>query len=159
MSRINNLRAYTEQIQARANRRDSKGRKKCTMCAQWKAEDDFRGRPERNNALSSRCKGCDVARDKRTTASRHGLSQKQNTALGTTCKNRGCSKRNLVGSDRCIDHDHTCCPGKYSCGRCVRGILCRECNKIEGILRKNKVRIAGISQYLRSFSHVRNCWH
>lgn len=27
-----------------------------------------------------------------------------------------------------VDHDHACCPGKRSCGRCIRGLLCNACN-------------------------------
>ena len=28
----------------------------------------------------------------------------------------------------CLDHDHACCPGKRTCGLCVRGLLCVGCN-------------------------------
>ena len=28
----------------------------------------------------------------------------------------------------CVDHDHTCCPGRTACSRCIRGLLCMNCN-------------------------------
>lgn len=40
------------------------------------------------------------------------------------CRKEGRGKRVRL----CVDHDHRCCPGKKSCGKCIRGLLCNECN-------------------------------
>ena len=34
-----------------------------------------------------------------------------------------------------VDHNHSCCPGKKSCGKCIRKLLCSSCNNAIGALR------------------------
>jgi len=36
-----------------------------------------------------------------------------------------------------VDHDHLCCPGKTSCGSCIRGLLCPACNFMIGLSKDN----------------------
>jgi len=47
-----------------------------------------------------------------------------------------------------IDHDHTCCPGKTSCGKCVRGLLCRRCNTGLGFFKDDLDMLARAAAYL-----------
>jgi hypothetical protein len=47
-----------------------------------------------------------------------------------------------------IDHDHRCCPKTHSCGGCVRGILCSNCNTAIGLLHEDVELIQSIKDYL-----------
>jgi hypothetical protein len=41
--------------------------------------------------------------------------------------------KSLFTKELHVDHNHSCCQGKTSCGKCVRGILCPECNMMIGL--------------------------
>ena len=49
-----------------------------------------------------------------------------------------------------IDHDHACCPGKRSCGRCIRGLLCDLCNRGLGMFKDDPIRLRAAAEYLAS---------
>ena len=51
-----------------------------------------------------------------------------------------------------VDHDHACCPGQRSCGRCVRGLLCRRCNSILGYARDDSNVLHAALAYLSESS-------
>jgi hypothetical protein len=51
-----------------------------------------------------------------------------------------------------IDHDHNCCnSGCRSCGKCVRGLLCRNCNNALGAINDNISILENLIIYLRSY--------
>lgn len=47
-----------------------------------------------------------------------------------------------------VDHDHACCPGDTSCGKCVRGLLCIMDNQTLGRLGDDLERIRKLAEYL-----------
>jgi hypothetical protein len=47
-----------------------------------------------------------------------------------------------------IDHDHSCCSGAWSCGKCVRGVLCSNCNTAIGLLKDRQDLLEEAKKYL-----------
>lgn len=85
-----------------------------------------------------RCATCNRARKKVVSAQRHdayaqrqyGLAAGQYEAIKAAQGGRCaiCQRGQGITRRLAIDHDHSCCPGAVSCGRCVRGLLCGRCN-------------------------------
>lgn len=50
-----------------------------------------------------------------------------------------------------IDHDHNCCPTVKTCGKCVRGLLCRGCNLAIGLLKDDVQTLRAATTYLEAF--------
>ena len=51
-----------------------------------------------------------------------------------------------------IDHDHTCCPGRTSCGKCVRGTVCQHCNRSMGQAKDSIEILRSLADYLERYS-------
>jgi len=48
-----------------------------------------------------------------------------------------------------IDHDHSCCnDDSFSCGKCIRGVLCSNCNTAIGLLNDDVRLIKSALKYL-----------
>lgn len=61
-----------------------------------------------------------------------------------------CGRELEPGKRTNIDHNHACCPGKRSCGKCIRAILCGSCNRGIGYLQDSPEILLSAVQYLQS---------
>jgi hypothetical protein len=81
----------------------------------------------------------------------YGISESQYRAIlilqggGCAVCGRPPAKRRLA-----VDHDHTCCPGRNSCGKCVRMLACWTCNKFLEHIKDDPRVLERAAQYLRN---------
>lgn len=102
----------------------------CTVCGVENDGTNFHKGGVAKDGLHSKCKSCrndfgKISRRKpEFRAKRYGIDvNEMNKMLSGGCMICG-SHNKLV-----IDHDHACCNKQnYSCGACVRGVLCDRCN-------------------------------
>lgn len=107
--------------------------KTCAKCKKVKPANEFS--PNGGTRLRSHCKPCHAAANRGKCRRAHNLHIRYNLTIDqydamlasqggvcAICGSKG-GKRHMS-----VDHDHYCCPGRNSCGKCVRGILCQNCN-------------------------------
>lgn len=58
--------------------------------------------------------------------------------------------RGRMRGHHAIDHDHSCCSGPISCGDCIRGLLCQNCNAGLGYLKEDLGILTRAYDYLSS---------
>lgn len=128
--------------------RDSRGRKLCIGCDAWLEESAF-GRNEKNSdGFGTYCRPCMRDRQRERTYGIPGVRYRQLLAdQGGVCAI--CKELCGTGRDLAVDHDHACCPGDKSCSRCVRGLLCGNCNMGIGLLKEDAARLEAAIEYLK----------
>jgi hypothetical protein len=50
-----------------------------------------------------------------------------------------------------VDHDHSCCENSKTCGKCIRGLLCRHCNMGLGCFKDNIELMQTAIEYLQKW--------
>ncbi len=55
----------------------------------------------------------------------------------------------------CIDHDHKCCVGIKSCGKCIRGLLCDDCNHALGSAKDSIKILENAVKYLNLWLQIK----
>lgn len=110
----------------------------CDCCGESKFVIDFPRNKNSRAGLLNVCKPCYVEKNihRIYSISKDRLEEMFVLQDGkcAICKNDfGISKSNM----RTVDHDHSCCSGQTSCGKCVRGLLCGACNLGLGSFRDN----------------------
>lgn len=108
----------------------------CKECMKAKASKHRRDNPRRKKNL-------DLQYNFNITIEQYGaMLASQNGACAI------CGGVNTNGRALSVDHDHACCPGKKSCGKCVRALLCGDCNMGLGKFRDDPELLRAAIEYL-----------
>jgi len=142
--------------------------KTCTRCKQDKETSAFGPAKANKDGLHRWCKPCvtEYAREyreknpeKRTPQMqrdyhlkrRYGITSEQFDTM-LSAQNGTCATCDTLASETTksfhVDHDHSCCPGEFTCGKCVRGLLCFSCNMALGYAQDNIERLENMIKYL-----------
>lgn len=105
--------------------RNALGQKWCIACEAWLDEPAFNGCNKTLDGYEVSCRACKMLASKTW---RYKLSGKEISERLATQHNKCAICPNDITNRFIIDHNHKCCPGYKTCGRCVRKLLCDGCN-------------------------------
>lgn len=139
------LRSAIARTRVDCKARNEDGHKQCTRCRKWLAESEFTRHSTTLDGLSRECRECQrdqmLQRKYKITLAEYDERLAKQGGHCATCP----------ATERLhVDHDHACCPGDISCGKCVRGILCGECNAVLGYVQDSPAVLSNLVTYVTS---------
>lgn len=137
----------------------SPGHKWCLTCNLELPVIEFTNSNKNSDGLSSRCGECTwkwyITRQYNITVEWY---QKQLIQQGGVCAICKRPETRVDSSGRIhrlsVDHDHACCADQKSCGKCVRGLICSNCNHALGNVYDDVETLLAMVDYL-TFHHDR----
>lgn len=123
--------------------------KTCTKCGEEKALELFGSTPKTKDGRHTWCKDCLkhntwLAKMKRFSITADDYYRILDVQEGV-CAICGFDDPTKKLS---VDHDHACCPGDFSCGKCIRGLLCTRCNMALGYVSDTPYVLENMLSYL-----------
>lgn len=108
-------------------------------------EDNTYYRPKK---INRHCRTCARVNSREQTIKQYGITVKQFEQMLIQQSGR-CFICTEILLDPHIDHDHLCCPGRKACGKCVRALLCKQCNQMLGYARDSITILQAAVNYLQ----------
>jgi hypothetical protein len=125
-------------------RKEKDGLIHCRKCEQYLDKSKFWGK-------LTYCKDCSKLVGHSGNLKKFGLTvedyidlEKSQNGVCAICKDPEMNKRRLS-----VDHNHFCCPNSGSCGKCIRGLLCSNCNTFLGNAKDNVQILQAAIDYLQ----------
>lgn len=138
---------------------ESGSTKLCRKCGVPKAVSEFPREVRNRDGLYSWCKKCasayvcarQNAHPEKVKRTKYGIDfnalWSQQMGLCAVCGKPMLPKGKELTSV-VVDHDRNCCSGNKSCGKCVRGLIHNQCNRILGMARDNEDLLQGAAAYV-----------
>ncbi len=129
--------------------------KLCKKCGETKNYSEFY-KGNCVNSTSYWCKPCQAAysatytrqKQKANPGRQHGLDEDEYWGMIWIQDNKCANDTCRAPDPKHVDHDHSHCPGKVGCRKCVRGVLCQRCNCLLGFVEKTPDHVSGLLSYI-----------
>jgi len=129
-----------------ASQQSDEGRM-CLTCQTWKPWSGFSRDPRKTSGKASNCMECSHWN---TVKSVYGITHAEwDWLLGQQGGSCALCREGEKNSFRLsVDHDHACCGNVKACKKCIRGMLCKTCNRLLGHIENRPLLALRFADYL-----------